>query len=157
MILFHGTNVHFETIDINKSKIGKDFGRGFYLSDNFNQAMELAKVKVAQLETGSPIVLSYEIEEEKMKELNVLRFDTYSEDWAKFIIKNRNNKSKIPVHDYDIVIGPIANDRVGYQLWKYDTQQITLPILVKNLRHMKGLTIQYFFGTERAIQLLKKL
>jgi hypothetical protein len=49
---------------------------------------------------------------------------------------------------YDIVIGPIANDRVGVQLWKYENQSIDLPTLVHNLRNMKGITFQYFFGTE---------
>lgn len=49
------------------------------------------------------------------------------------------------------------NDRVGVQLWKYETQSIDLPTLVRNLQHMKGITFQYFFGTEAAIKLLKRL
>ena len=69
---------------------------------------------------------------------------------------NRNNPSSVPVHDFDVVIGPIANDRVGVQLWKYESQLIDLPTLVKRLKYMKGITIQYFFGTERAINLLKR-
>lgn len=56
-----------------------------------------------------------------------------------------------------MVIGPIANDRVGVQLWKYENQMIDLPTLVSNLRFMKGITFQYFFGTENAINMLKKL
>ena len=55
------------------------------------------------------------------------------------------------------MIGPIANDRVGIQLWKYETQAIDLPTLVHNLRNMKGVTFQYYFGTERAIKTLKRL
>ena len=70
---------------------------------------------------------------------------------------NRNNPDIKPVHDYDVVIGPIANDRVGVQLWKYENQMIDLPTLVSNLRFMKGITFQYFFGTENAINMLKKL
>ena len=74
-----------------------------------------------------------------------------------FILLNRNNSTPMPAHDYDIVIGPIANDRVGVQLWKYETQAIDLPTLVHNLRNMKGITFQYYFGTDRAIKILKRL
>ena len=157
MTLYHGTNVEFDKIDLLKSKPNKDFGQGFYLSDNYNQAQEMAKTKVDQLECGQPVVLAYQVDETMMDSLKVLRFDDYTEDWAKFILLNRNNANREPVHDYDIVIGPIADDRVGVQLWKYETKSIDLPTLVQNLHYMKGVTIQYFFGTERAINLLKRV
>ena len=84
-------------------------------------------------------------------------FNEYSEEWAEFILLNRRNCDAAPAHNYDIVFGPIANDRVGVQLWKYETQSIDLPTLVRNLKHMKGITYQYFFGTEAAIHLLNKV
>lgn len=119
--------------------------------------MDMAKIKVEQLECGMPTVLTFEADDKAMDELKVLRFDDYTEEWAKFILLNRNNASSEPAHDYDIVIGPIANDRVGVQLWKFENGAIDLPTLVHNLRNMKGITFQYFFGTERAIKLLKRL
>ena len=140
MILYHGTNRDFDAIDLRKSKPNKDFGQGFYLSADYDQAMAMAKIKVEQID-----------------KLNVLRFQEYSEEWAKFILLNRRNNKSEPVHDYDVVFGPIADDRVGVQLWKYETQSIDLPTLVHNLQHMKGITFQYFFGTETAIKLLKRL
>ena len=157
MILYHGTNEPFEVIDLSHSKPNKDFGRGFYLSADKEQAIEMAKAKVDQLESGTPTVMAYELDEPQMDKLKVLRFDAYSEEWAKFILLNRNNASSKPAHNYDIVIGPIANDRVGVQLWRYETQAIDLPTLVRNLQYMKGVTIQYYFGTESAIKLLKRL
>ena len=157
MILYHGTNQDFGEIDLRKSKPNKDFGQGFYLSREYAQAMNMAKTKVEQMETGVPTVQTYEADERAMSCLRVLRFDDYSEEWAEFILLNRNNSSAYPAHDYDVVIGPIANDRVGVQLWKYETQAIDLPTLVHNLRNMKGVTFQYFFGTERAIKTLKRL
>ena len=155
MILYHGTNLDFADIDLRKSKPNKDFGQGFYLSREYTQAMDMAKTKVEQMEAGVPTVQTYEADEDAMKDLRVLRFNDYSEEWAKFILLNRNNASAEPAHDYDIVIGPIANDRVGVQLWKYETQAIDLPTLVHNLRNMKGVTFQYYFGTERAVKILK--
>ena len=157
MILYHGTNVEFEKIDLLKSKPNKDFGRGFYLSPFFEQAKDMAETKVEQLEYGNPIVFQYEVKEEDMADLRILRFDSYSEEWAKFILANRNNKSEKAVHDYDIVIGPIADDKVGFQLWRYEIRSIDLPTLVRNLQYMKGVTIQYFFGTERAINILRRV
>ncbi len=157
MILYHGTNADFSAIDLTKSKPNKDFGQGFYLSREYAQAMEMAKIKVKQLEAGTPTVITYEADDVAMAALRVLHFDSYSEEWAKFILLNRNNSSREPVHDYDIVIGPIANDRVGVQLWKYENHSIDLPTLVHNLRHMRGVTFQYYFGTERAIKILKRL
>lgn len=63
----------------------------------------------------------------------------------------------MPAHDYDVVIGPIADDRVGLQLWKYESKIIDLHTLTENLRYMKGITIQYFFGTEKAVGALKQI
>ncbi len=157
MTLFHGTNVDFETIDLTKSKPNKDFGRGFYLSTDEEQAREMAQSKVDLYEFGEPIVQEYEFDDTMMAQLNVKRFNSYSEEWAEFILMNRNNPCNNSVHDYDIVIGPIANDRVGVQLWRYETKSIDLPTLVRNLQYMKGMTIQYYFGTEQAIKLLKRL
>lgn len=157
MILYHGTNKEFDSIDLKKSKPNKDFGQGFYLSREYSQAMEMAKTKIEQLKTGSPKVLTFEVDEVQMNQLKVLRFDTYTLEWAKFILLNRNNDSENPAHDYDVVYGPIANDRVGVQLWKFENRIIDLETFEKNLHRMEGITFQYFFGTERAIKLLKKL
>lgn len=157
MILYHGTNHAFDKIDLLKSKPNKDFGRGFYLSPNYEQALNMANVKREQLQDGEPIVLTYEVDDAELEALNVLRFVEYSEEWAKFILANRNNAADSPVHRYDVVIGPIADDRVGLQLWKYESQLIDLPTLVSRLKYMKGMTVQYFFGTEKAISLLKRI
>lgn len=77
MILYHGTNKAFDTIDLTKSKPNKDFGQGFYLSREYSQAMEMAKTKFDQIKTGFPTVLTYEVDEQQMNQLNVLRFDAY--------------------------------------------------------------------------------
>lgn len=157
MILYHGTNVEFDVIDLTKSKPNKDFGRGFYLSDNYEQALNMAKTKVEQFEVGLPIVMKYEVDDNVFQTFRVLQFKEYTKEWAQFILQNRNNSTQQQVHDYDIVIGLIANDRVGVQLWRYNSHSIDLDTLMKNLRYMHGITIQYFFGTEQAIQQLKRI
>ncbi|MBO5871082.1 MAG: DUF3990 domain-containing protein, partial [Bacteroidaceae bacterium] len=42
MILYHGTNVEFDVIDLAKSKPNKDFGQGFYLTADYEQALAMA-------------------------------------------------------------------------------------------------------------------
>lgn len=156
MKLFHGTNIDFDNIDLKMSKPNKDFGQGFYLSDTRQQAEELAMARV-ELTGGSPVVIEYDFDEELLhdRSLKVKLFEEYTEDWANFILTNRNSTNG-NIHDYDIVFGPIANDRVGRQLWRYRNHDIDMSTLVKNLKFMEGITFQYFFGTERAIKHLKK-
>ena len=158
MKLYHGTNMVFDHIDLKKSKPGKDFGPGFYLSDNMRQAKDLAQARVV-LAGGVPTVLTYEFDERLLTrgELKVLSFKDYTREWAEFIIANRNNHTCKPAHDYYIVIGPIANDKVGLQLWKFSNHDIDMGTLIERLKYMKGITMQYYFGTQRAINHLMRL
>ena len=56
MKLYHGSNMRVEKPDLQRSKPFKDFGQGFYLSDNYKQAEDLAIVKVEQMRRGEAIV-----------------------------------------------------------------------------------------------------
>lgn len=158
MILYHGSNMVFEKIDLNKSKTNKDFGKGFYLSDNYGQAEKMAQFKVVTL-GGNVNVQSYEVDNEILKDntLNIKIFNEYSKEWAEFIFANRDNNSDIQCHDYDIVYGPIANDRVGLQIRKFHDGSIDFEEFLHRIKYMKGITFQYFFGTNKAINKLKKL
>ena len=158
MILYHGSNVSFDEIDLAKSLPNKDFGKGFYLSDNSEQAEEMAKFKVF-ISGGSIMVQKYQVEDSILSDatLKVKVFKDYTKEWAEFVLANRNNNSDIPVHDYDVVYGPIANDKVGMQIRKYKDGAIDFEEFLHRLRYMKGITFQYFFGTEQAIGKLKKL
>ena len=158
MILYHGSNIEIVEIDLQKSRPNKDFGRGFYLSADRDQAFRMAQFKT-KIEGGNPFVTEYEFDDSFLisGELKVKNFDAYPEEWAQFIFMNRNNRNATQQHDYDIVYGPIANDYVGVQMTKYEEGDITLAELLENLKYMKGITFQYFFGTERAISKLHKL
>lgn len=94
MILYHGTNIDFDTINLTKSHKYKDFGQGFYLTDIRKQAEELAS-KRSRLFGGYPVIQEYEFDEKLLEEgeLRVLKFDRPSEEWADFIFKNRNRET----------------------------------------------------------------
>jgi len=158
MKLYHGSTTDIDRIDLQKSRPNKDFGRGFYLSADQQQAWRMGEFK-ALTEGGTPILNTYLFDERVLTsgELRVLTFEGYTREWADFIFLNRNNRSIDPAHDYDIVYGPIANDRVGVQIGKYEAGDITLDQFLQNLKYMKGITFQYYFGTERAISKLTKI
>lgn len=159
MKLYHGSNMRVTQPDLKRSKPFKDFGQGFYLSANKQQAQELANTKIEQMKTGEAIVNTFLFDENIMTsgELNVKIFEDYSEEWAEFVLMNRNEKIPQPSHDFDIVYGPIADDGVNYQLRRYRGGVISLPKLIEELKYAKGITFQYFFGTERALQKLTAL
>ena len=70
---------------------------------------------------------------------------------------NRKNNSDIPAHPYDIVIGPIADDTVGVQIRRFIMGYLSASALVEELRFKGDHAIQYFFGTHKAINLLKRI
>ncbi len=159
MILYHGSNMVIETPDLSKSKPYKDFGQGFYLSANQAQAKRMAEQRTALTQCGEPTVTRFLFDEKNMKsdELKVLVFENYTEEWAEFVLKNRNVNQPQPVHGYDIVYGPIADDGVTFQLRRYKAGAISLKELVDGLRFAQGITYQYFFGTDLALSKLQKI
>ena len=159
MMLYHGSNVEIMTVDFIESKVGKDFGVGFYLSPELEQAQDMAEKK-ALLLGGEPILTCFEFDEEAAMadtEISRLRYDKYCIEWGKFVHMNRHNKTRNQLHSYDIIYGPIANDDIGFQMRRIDATLITWEQFVIELQHKGGETYQYFFGTEKAVKYLKKL
>lgn len=159
MILYHGSNVKIVVPNLSKSKPYKDFGQGFYLSADKNQALRMAEQKTLQLLYGEPIVSEFDFDETLLQgnELKVKIFEDYSVEWANFILQNRDVHNQHPIHDYDIVYGPIADDGVTFQLRRYQAGAISIEELVKELKYAKGITFQYFFGSSLALEKLKRL
>ena len=98
MILYHGSNTDIAEIDLSVSKVGKDFGCGFYLSADKEQALELAARKTEQLGVGTPMLNSYEFDESSLhgRGLSVLDFQEYSREWAEFVLMNRRIERVYP-------------------------------------------------------------
>lgn len=160
MKLYHGSNVIVDHPEVAKGKPFKDFGRGFYLSDTIEQAMEMAERVVERIGNGqTPIVTTYEFDDSAMTDglLKVKRFEAYTEEWAEFVLRNRDRKTQQPFHDYDIVYGPIADDGVVRQMRRFEMGAITLKELLQELQYPPKITFQYFFGSEKALEKLKFL
>ena len=154
MILYHGSNLSIDKIDLSKSKPCKDFGKGFYLSDSESQAKEMATFKSILL-GGTPTVTKFEFDESalSLSALKIKIFHEYSEEWADFVFANREGTCG---EQYDIIFGPIADDRIGLQIRKLKDGHINKEEFLNRLKYIKGITYQYFFGTEAAIKYLNK-
>ena len=156
MTLYHGTNTDIETIDLEKGLRFKDFGKGFYVTPDRVTAVRMAQ-KRTRLFGGIPTLISYELDEAAFASgLKVKRFpETACVEWLLFVDANRDRKNATPIHDYDIIVGPIANDGVVLQLTNY-REGIYLPEEAARLLQDRYLDQQYYFGTERALQFLHK-
>jgi hypothetical protein len=156
MILFHGTNEDIKIIDLTKGLRHKDFGKGFYLTPDKNTAIRMAQKK-ARLFGGIATLITYEMDEVALKsDLKVKVFpEKASVEWLVFVDANRDRKTVEPIHDYDIVIGPIADDGVVLQLTNF-REGIYTPEQAAAQLQDRYLDQQYYFGTGQALRYLHK-
>lgn len=158
MRLFHGSSVEIQEVNLSKSKKGKDFGKGFYLSEDYQHALSIARNR-SLLTRTDPVVNTFEFDENALHspDLRFLHFEGYTLEWSEFVLANRRNRADTNLHDYDIVYGPVANDTVGVQIQKYLDGYLTQEQFLNEIKYMKGITFQYFFGTEHALRYLRKI
>ena len=93
----------------------------------------------------------YDFDEKYLDDFNSLLFPEPTEEWAEFVMANRTNKDF--THDYDIVYGPVANDRVYLQFGLYEAGAIGIETLIRELKTYK-LVDQYLFHTEKSLAAL---
>lgn len=157
MIAYHGTNADIEEIDLTKGSRFKDFGQGFYVTPDLETAQRMARKK-ANLFGGEPTIMVYEFQSELVEEMG-LKMKSFPEkatpEWIKFIDQNRDKRRNHPTHDYDIVVGPIADDGVVVQLTNFRNEILTPEDAAHRLQD-KYLDQQIYFGTTEALKLLNK-
>lgn len=156
MKLYHGTNSDIEAIDLTKGLRHKDFGKGFYLTPDKTTAIRMAQKK-ARLFGGEATLITYELDETAMNsDLNIKIFpEKACVEWLLFVDANRDRKNVEPIHNYEIVVGPIADDGVVLQLTNF-REGIYSPEQAAELLQDRYLDQQYYFGTEKALRFLHK-
>ena len=164
MILYHGTNIDIDRIDLNKCAPFKDFGKGFYTTAIFDQAKAMA-LRKSRIFGGTPCVISYEVSDDFMHSsgCRIKVFELPSQEWAIFIINNRNRDFKDfsspecnSDNKYEIVYGPVANDTLTTLIRQYQRGYIDSMKLLQEMKYSAP-SNQYSFHSERAIALLKKV
>lgn len=152
MILYHGSNVEVKEPKIIKSKRLLDFGMGFYLTSDFEQAKKWAVRTTNRREEGVPIISVFRIDEVDFDKLELRVFEAANKEWLRYISMNRTDKSA--EDSYDVVVGPVANDQairtVNNYLKGYFTEDIAIQLLLP-----QNLKDQYSFKTEKALSILK--
>lgn len=176
--LFHGTTYDINKIDLTQGKGYKDFGKGFYATAIKSHAENIAK-RNKRIFEAREIKIRQRNPEYKVKVYRAYRYNLEFDDscidnpgnlkikvfhqadreWARFILKNRD--SDINMHDYDIVIGPTADENTvtiinAYKeelLATHDSEEV-LDALINELEP-ENLPKQYFFGTSAAIEKLR--
>ncbi len=152
MLLYHGSNVKVCKHKIIKSKRLLDFGIGFYLTSDFDQAKKWAERTAYRRNEGLPQVSVFQLDESKINSLKLLVFESADIDWLNYVSKNRTDEYFSDT--FDIVIGPVANDQafrtVNNYLKGYFSQEIALELLLP-----QKLKDQYAFKSKKALSHLK--
>ena len=151
MILYHGSTEIVDKPEIRIPSRTLDYGSGFYTTTSFKQAEDWVKRK---LNSNTPVgyVNIYELDNNLIKTLKALLFESPTEEWVDFVMNNRTNKDFN--HDFDIVYGPVANDKVYAAFALYEGGIIDKQNLISELKAYK-LVDQYLFHTDKALKAIK--
>lgn len=151
MRLYHGSLERVECPKIMEPSRTLDYGSGFYATTSFAQARDWARRKRKD-SVADGFVNVYGFDEVALKQLKVLQFDGPSDDWVDFVMRNRVEIGF--EHDFDIVFGPVANDRVYAQFALFEGGLISKSTLIQELKTYE-LVDQMLFHTEKALPFLK--
>ena len=157
MRVYHGSYVKVDKIDLSKCKPNKDFGKGFYVTKFRNHAENWAKIMGEKYGTDG-FVSEFEFSENDFTKsiCNIKHFDTYNEEWLDFVVESRDKNRKTSIHNYDIIIGPVANDKVQNTLRLYLKGKISKEKFLKMLTHHEE-THQICFCTLNSLQTIDRV
>lgn len=133
-----------------------DFGKGFYTTTDIEQAKRWTKIKLQRIreekkeKSFKRYVNIYEYTEDE--NLNILNFKEATEEWLKFVFKNRQSDEL--VHQYDIVIGPVADDNLYQVLVSYENGVYDIEETIKRLKTYL-LSNQISFHTLKSLECIK--
>ena len=151
MLLYHGSNVVVYEPKIIKSQRFLDFGAGFYMTSDFEQARKWAVRTAARREEGVATISVFELSDDYVDRVKVRTFARPDRDWLRYITVHRTGNP--PADDYDMVVGPVANDQairtVNNYLKGYFPEEVAIKLLLP-----QKLKDQYLFRTEKALSLL---
>ena len=152
MRLYHGSTVIVRKPSIRLGRSNADFGKGFYTTSNMEQAVRWAHIKQEREKTLRAVVSVFEFDETLLDnpELNVRRFSGADEAWLYFVTDCRKSRK----HDYDLVLGPVANDKVFTTVNLFESGVLSAEAAILQLKAYKTYD-QVSFHTGRVIGTLK--
>ncbi|MBQ8706529.1 MAG: DUF3990 domain-containing protein [Succinivibrionaceae bacterium] len=151
MILFHGSNQEITNPGLRYSRRNLDFGIGFYTTTDLSQAEKWAR-RVAKIRNiGKPVVSVFETEQKLWTELSILEFKKADSDWLQLVVNFRTDQKL--TCDYDVIAGPVADDRTVDVINQYIAGTYNEEIAMKLLLPMQ-FKDQWALKTENAVSAL---
>lgn len=144
MKLYHSSTQAVEHPDTRHSRDYLDFGKGFYLTSIYDQAVRYGQRFIRRNRPAWLNAYEFSDNEENWK---VLRFDSYDKAWLDFVSKCRAGEDDT---DYDMVVGGIANDRVILTLDRYFAGELSQEEALGLLKYEKP-NIQYCIRSEQML------
>ena len=148
MRVYHGSLELVASPEIREPNRTLDYGSGFYTTTSSEQAESWVRRKMNEQQKAHGFVNLYEFDESYMHKFNCLVFEEPTEDWVDFVMKNRVELGFH--HDFDIVYGPVANDRVYAAFALFEGGVLNKEELIHELKAYE-LVDQYLFHTERSL------
>ena len=154
MIIYHGSDTTVDKPKIINANRSLDFGNGFYTTKSHTQAGVWAYKVSKRNKSGCFVITNYEFNYEKaLKELKVKEFKHPDGVWLDFVRDNRLNKN---VFNYDIVIGPVADEGVFKIITYYENGVLDKDTTLKKLE-VEKLENQIVFCSEKSLKYIKYL
>jgi hypothetical protein len=155
MKLYHGSNTPIATVDLDRCEPFKDFGKGFYTTAIGRHADRRA-LYITDASGGKPVVTVFDFDETALADgrLSVKRFPEPSKEWVAFVMRCRDRKLPQPPHDFDIVEGPIADDKMRAQFALFERGAIDMETVLRRITYIEQ-THQISFHTLAAVALLR--
>ena len=154
MQVYHGSYTAIDVVDLGKCQANKDFGRGFYVTKFRHHAVNWAKI-IGKKHHAADMVTEFEFYERAFDEerFKSLRFNMYNEAWLDFVVMNRDTSTMVQRHNYDIVEGPVADDKITNRINDYLANEITKEEFLQELIWHED-THQICFCTPKSLQML---
>ena len=155
MKVYHGSYLKIEEIDLSVCRPNRDFGRGFYVTKFLPHAENWAINVSRRHKQSQACVSGFEYNENAFTQsiCKIKRFEDYNEEWLDFVILNSNENNPTPAHDYDIVEGPVANDKIQNRIDLYLDGKIDKFDFLEELKYHEE-THQICFCTLNSLQTL---
>ena len=149
MTLFHGSDIAIPEPKIIPANRLLDFGEGFYTTSSYEQARRWANRVRLRKKSGKQIISVYEFDSDKAaKELQIIRFASPSPEWLSFVTTCRGGRET--GYEYDIAIGPVANDNVYAAIQLYETGLLSEAETIIRLK-VEKIYDQILFHTDLAL------
>ena len=154
MKVYHGSDLTIKKPDpFHSRRFKMDFGRGFYTTSSVEQARKFThSVFRKNLEQGIKTVSVYEFDIRAFSELKVKDFQDNLDEWFDYVEQNRRS-GQDNYADYDILIGPVADDQIQASFALYEDGIIDKNEALKRLK-LEIYKDQIVFKSSRSVDYL---